>query len=193
MDTYQFITSMSSTLAWPIAIVILGTLLRKPMSRLLPSLKRVSVANNLVQADFSEVVADAKIAVAHLPEAPQNPGANDAYAARKERLRNLATSDPKRAVWNAWNDIEMELDAVWERLGMKHSGVRGAEYTPYGRITYLMSTGYIDGADFRVLAYLEVPQQKLFDRDVDVTMEEALDYIEMAAKMKQRLAAITIA
>ena len=119
MDALTFISSIIESLSWPAAIVLLVCLLRKPLSALLPNLKRIKYRG--VELDFRDELqkleGQARTAGLQIPEEPQErgtePRTSDDSIAEATRL---ATEFPEPAVGVAWMAIEQELTNAVVRM-----------------------------------------------------------------------------
>ena len=115
MDWLQFIASIIDSLAWPGAILAAVILLRRPLSALLPLLRR------LKYKDF-EVEFDRKVrklreeAVAALPPLPKTV---PSQIPEETALIELVSVAPRAAVLESWLLVESAARRVLaaERLG----------------------------------------------------------------------------
>ncbi|MDU0742736.1 hypothetical protein ACM74J_14690 [Pseudomonas aeruginosa] len=115
MDWMQFLAAVISSVAWPAAVVVILTMLRKPIGDLLPLIEKfkykdieVNLRKQLEAArdQVESVVADEP--VADIPEPPTS-------------FQNLAKADPRAAVLSAWLPVESELFNFASAVGYETS------------------------------------------------------------------------
>jgi hypothetical protein len=111
----DFIAALVSSLAWPLAIVVVVLLLRHQIGNLIPLLRRIRYGE--FEAEFSEDVVEAaeeveqrveETPVEELPAMPED--VKERLQMRIEELRTAAQIDPYLAVMNAWRLVVSEAD-----------------------------------------------------------------------------------
>jgi len=111
MDTLTFIAEMTKALAWPLAVVGLVLLLRRPLSQLIPLLQRLRYGG--LELDFGRRVRElAAVAEGQLPARDESPAASEAYVARLARL------SPRAVVVEAWLRVEEAALEAGQKAGL---------------------------------------------------------------------------
>lgn len=113
-------------MAWPLAAVLLGLAFRKPLARLIPTLRRARYKD--LEFDFGEelrslekkavelkVASTTSLTAASSPEADR---AVDQARGELDRAAALAKDYPEPAVLVAWDAVEAELYKAAERRGL---------------------------------------------------------------------------
>lgn len=101
MDVLSFIAEIVKALAWPVAAVVLITLLRTEIKALLPLLKKLKAGP--VEAEFDREVKELKTtAEAQLPAGLQP----QTISPQRQKLLQLAEINPRSAVIEAWQGVE---------------------------------------------------------------------------------------
>jgi hypothetical protein len=106
MDGLTFVSSLISSLAWPVAVVVLVLAFRKPIGRMFERLpKRVKAGP--VEVEWPEVATEARVALATSSEVrtDASPGS------LTERFAKLAEEEPAAAIMAAWAEVEKSLRA----------------------------------------------------------------------------------
>ena len=134
-----------SSVSWPIAIIVLVLLLRKPVAKLIPNIQRIRYGK--AEIDFGVELQDlegkAKTAGLRIQERSQPSRAvpRTADDSISDAIR-LVEDFPEPAVGVAWLAVEHELSQAIGRLAIS------ADYPPYNsalrNIILLHEQGYID-------------------------------------------------
>lgn len=107
MDILTFISEVAKALAWPVAVVLLVLMLKKPLTELIPLLRKLKYKE--LEVEFSKEVAELK-ANAELPTITSS--LEPLLEAECNRLSNLASFSPCVAVIEAWVDVESAATEV---------------------------------------------------------------------------------
>ena len=194
MDALTFISSIIESLSWPAAIVLLACLLRKPLSALLPNLKRVKYRG--VELDFRDELqkleGQAKTAGLQIAQEPQE---RDTGPRRSEdsiaEAARLATDFPEPAVGVAWIAVEQELTNAVVRMDISPD-IRPSKVAAKN-ITLLREHGCIDADTGDVLDRMRrlrnaaVHPKTYVER---LSADEAREFVRLAQALSDRLKAI---
>lgn len=108
VDTKQFIASLVSSLAWPVAVVLVVLLFREQLAKLLSGpLKRLRAGPSGLELEFDRIISEAQAEVEPVPEL--EPPSESVSA----ELGDLAHVSPAAAVMDGYARIE---EALRERL-----------------------------------------------------------------------------
>jgi hypothetical protein len=111
VDPLEFIAALVSSLAWPLAIVVVVLLLRHQIRNLIPLLRRVRYGE--FEAEFSEEVEEtAEVIEQRVEETPvkELPSEVEERLRRlTDRMRKRARVSPDRAVIDAWSLVASEI------------------------------------------------------------------------------------
>lgn len=107
MDILTFISKLAKALAWPVAVVFLVLMLKKPLTELIPLLRKLKYKE--LEMEFSKEVAELT-AKAELPQITHATG--PLLEAECNRLSNLASFSPRVAIIEAWVDVESAANEV---------------------------------------------------------------------------------
>jgi len=113
VDNQQFVASLVSSLAWPVAVVIVAIVFRSPISEMINRLEHVK---SPFFEGWAKAAAEAHEAVlttgVTAPERRDAP--DDSLTAR---FSDLARTSPPGAVMAAWVEVEQALKANIEAAG----------------------------------------------------------------------------
>ena len=105
MNWLEFASSVVRSLAWPIALVVVIVLLRRPLSELLPALSRMKLRD--VEFEFSRGLERAQIVTASaIPKDLQVPITEGA----RPRKEGTASTFPRGVLLDAW--IKLQESAI---------------------------------------------------------------------------------
>ncbi len=124
MDNYQFVASLVSSLAWPVAVVIVAVVFRGPIGGMIERLEHVKGPGF---EGWAKVEAATRKAVATSPKTQPNAPVSGSLT---EKMADLAGVAPGGAVAMAWTEVEKLLSQKMQATGLpaeRISGIRGAE------------------------------------------------------------------
>lgn len=173
MDWKQFAAAVIASVAWPMAVVFLVVLLKKPLSSLLPLIRSFKYKD--FHLDLGEKLEAVKDAVSAedtsepLPEAPQTAIA-------------LARLSPRAAVLHAWIEVEKQLYELAEKIGVP------ADRSPLATARLLRGADAINAVTLETLFKLfQIRSDAVHLTDRDVTFEEAVTMADMCQWLERRL------
>ena len=196
LDILAFIASLVASLAWPLTVLIVAFIFKKPIKSLLSEIKRLKYKELAI--DFGERVEEVRIEAEQvLPQAPAAPtglevtvsdtisvGSREEVSFRTtentaietqwtERFRQLADLHPAAAILESWLDLETELRAVAEIRGISDS-----RRIPTSRIgNELRERGIWNEETFNIFARLrELRNTVVHTRAGSITPAQALEY-----------------
>jgi hypothetical protein len=112
VDWLTFIATVIGSLAWPLAVVLLVIVLRKPIKQLFPHLQRLKYKE--FELEFGKRVEEVRDEVAR-----ELPGETPIalLADESSPLARLAEVSPRSAVLEAWRDVELAALDVARAIG----------------------------------------------------------------------------
>ena len=129
MDGFTFTDGLVKSLAWPVAAVVMVLLLRHPLTKLIPLLRKLKYKD--LEAEFSEKLDKVeKVAAAILPATPETEvaagelspqvrlGAELDAADASVRYSKLLELSPASAMLLVWGDFEKAVREAADRVGL---------------------------------------------------------------------------
>lgn len=186
MDWLQFIASMTAALAWPVALIVVFLLLRRPLIARLPDLE------SLEWKDFRfrfgrrvhELATQARVALVETE-------ANTAPPLDGETHRQqLAEISPRAAILEAW--IELEGAAA---VALKHRGAaitRQELQQPSRLADALITSGLLGASQAGLLSELRrLRNAAAHASDPKITADTAREFVGIAGAFERLLRART--
>jgi len=177
MNLLAFIAAMTGHLAWPVVVLAIVLLLRKPILKLIPTLQHMKLKD--FEFDFSEKLEDAKQEVASLPPPPENEVPENA----RKRLTVDPNALPGFVVLQAWSVIEKSAT----ELAMS-AGVISAQGPFSGILRSLQSENVIDRQTYRAIEDLRrLRNVAAHSSATEISAEQAQEYLDTASDIVRHL------
>jgi hypothetical protein len=183
VDWLSFIAAIVQAGAWPLAVVVIILILRKPLAGLIPLLQRLKYKD--LELEFGERVEEVKAeADAVLPPTAPLEGLAEGD---RDRLRQLSILSPRSAVLESWRRVEHAALAAAERnhvaLPFRKEGI-----SPVQVIRELERAELIDREQSGLLADLRILRNRAAHApDFALSGESALDYASTADRLVRYL------
>jgi hypothetical protein len=178
MDWLTFLAEVIKALAWPVTVVILLLLLRKPISDLIPLLQHLKYKD--LELDFGkkvqELIADMK------KELPGNGKLPDTTL--KQRLSQLSQSSPRAAILEAWLELE---EVALEALKRKQFAITSQDArSPLQLGHALLEAGILDQGKHEIYNRLRnLRNSATHASEFPIGVETAIDYAEAATRLAE--------
>jgi len=175
MDWLTFISSIISSTAWPLALVVAVVLLRK---ELVGAISRIqSIKHKETQIEFSNRIQEVS------REAESSlPGMVTPETKEFSRRIELAEFSPRGAILESWLDVEAALEDLGARYGIPASEMKGANI----HMLQLKLGDYntLGKGAFGLLQLLrETRNEAVHLTDKEVEADAAKEYVSMANRM----------
>jgi len=188
MDLLTFLSSIAGSIAWPAAVLLSVLILRRPLTRLLPHLRRAHFKD--LDLEFGETLKklEHKADDAKLPEPTEPPpwayDSPDEWTFR-DYIERLAPISPRVAISEAWRYVELALrDAAGQGLENKHVSTVQVART-------LLATGKLPRDAVSLIEDLRSLRNKaVHSSDFDLGTDQAVEFAALAERL---LATISIA
>lgn len=178
MNGLEFTSAIISALAWPIIVLVIIFILKKPLSQLLINLSRLKY-NNL-EIDFGKELIKLEKTLEKQSEQLEQTNENE--------ILSLAEIHPSAAILVAWTMVEKEIADTVNRLAIS------PDYPPYNsalkNINLLKENKYIDTATYELINEFRQLRNKVSHAHGDgeqITYLEAVKYYELSIKIIKRL------
>ncbi len=181
MDALTFVASLVDSLVWPVTLLLALLILRKPLARLLPEMRRFRFRD--LEADFGDAVDSIRAEASDALPTAAVAGAGDETARRLDELAGVA---PNAAVMGAWDSVEEAAKDLIARSG------RQPDYdiaTPYALIERLLAEDQlVDRARIKVFSDLRRLRNKVVHApNYQVSPERAAEYVMLASALRSVL------
>jgi hypothetical protein len=178
MGILEFISSILSALAWPIAVIFIVIILRRPLRHLL--LRLETLRGPGVEATFERQIEEAKDEVASAVAG--SPQVQRSEESRQERLEvddllQLADVSPRAAILEAWLRVESALAEAAAKLDLPPNMRRGTLLF----IETLERQGVMSPEVGRAIRRLRnLRNVVVHTPTLDISRESIIDYVETA-------------
>lgn len=106
----SFISNMTNALAWPIALIVIALIFKRPIVEILQKVRKLSYGETSIELDIEK-------AEEQLKEAIPDPVQPEASPEIEQRFDRLVKISPAAAITDAWKSIETELRRISDWLG----------------------------------------------------------------------------
>ncbi|WP_175510674.1 hypothetical protein [Pseudomonas sp. NFPP07] len=177
MDWLQFFSSVVGSLAWPAAVVALACLARAPLAKLIPRLRSVKYGE--LHLDIAEELERVKDQVDANSETP-----NALIEEPPISFRSLAQADPRAAILSAWLPVEIELNEIAAKSGLKiQPGMPALR-----QLRPLREQGILDQLTIQTLANLRrIRNTAVHVTEESVNFNDAMNMAEMCQWVSAQL------
>jgi len=178
MDWLTFVARIIEALAWPLVVLVLLIALRGEFKSLVPLLRKLKAGP--LEAEFEKAVqevskeADIDVAAAtYVPAAPE------------DKLYTLARINPRSAILEAW----MKVEAIAKRAAIHNGGSPTPDVsTGLKAIRELTKQSLLNPDDIALFHDLRgLRNQAAHLETFDVTENSAIEFILLAAKLRENL------
>jgi uncharacterized protein YutE (UPF0331/DUF86 family) len=181
MTTLQFIASLVSSLAWPVAAFGIAALFRSQIKALLNKLRTLSFGG--AQADFTEKLDKLEVkAEVEPPNEEQPPELVPEPHNLTTRFDRLLEISPAAAILESWNDVE---EAAMQAAHFR--GVTIDAQTLPRTPSILTKHGVIDSSTATMFSELRSLRNLAAHSNKEISVTDALRFQELASKVLRRL------
>lgn len=194
MNTFQFVASIVGSLAWPAAIVIMILILRRPLTRTITSLQKLTYKE--LRLDFGQEISKLEVVAdqANVPnvalESNARPKRRDSSSSQVEDedvyklLTFFGETAPTDVIVRIWSQAEREIQAAVDRLGLSSS--YSSRNSLSQNIQLLMENGFIDYKVKDILDGLSALQKEIAHGNVkeeEITYTQLIGYMRLTQRM----------
>lgn len=173
MGVLDFIASLVSSLAWPLAAVTIALVFHKQIGSLLAKVKTLKWGEAAV--DFTEKLDKVETEAAALAE--QANGQETATpAAPSGRFHELLAISPNAAILDSWSEVESEI----RKLG-KHHGLIDSPARPSRIGDQLVQSGVLPTGVHKMLAEMRSMRNQAA-HGAQTTPEDALRFYQLSQR-----------
>lgn len=181
MDWLTFSVELIKALIWPLLVVIVLIIIRKPLSELVPYLKKLKLGE--LEAEFEKSVRQIKDNLDQEPALKSKKTAALIPAAETERLYQLAEIAPNAAVLEAWKKLELAAKKLIAQMGYDLDYNIAAPYRLIAQI--LEKARLIELKKVKVFDELRKLRNKIAHAaDFEIASDQAKEYVGLANSLR---------
>jgi hypothetical protein len=193
MDTLSFISSLIGSLSWPIAIIVLVLVFRKPLSKIIEGVHLKRIKRGDFEIDFDRELSELKNRVKEIQVPEHNRGnlslVNEIKipSAADDQIELISQINPSAAIALAWSNVEKELQSTILRIAIS------PDYPLYNsalkNIQLLKESNCIDANTFNVLNKLRQLRNEAVHSMYDsrMTVADVEEYNQLAKIILEKL------
>lgn len=192
MSWLEFIAAMSSAIAWPLVVTLLGILFRQQIKLKLSQVKKIKAGDWEVEMghelDKVREAIKAGPPVKPVIDASTDPQYRSLRTAVDNQIQLAVATTPAAAIPLAWTLLESELNAVAQRVGVGHSAT--TEAAPAIIVRTLRDEHLIDPSFANALEQLWRMKKRaeiVQAAGESVSVEDARSYVKAAVEAADRL------
>lgn len=177
----DFVSSVVASLAWPIAIVLIALILKKPIVNLLRTLRFLRYGD--VEFEFDQELK--KIEGKIEENQPLPPVQTIEESKAKDLFEELVAASPKAAVLATWQEVEYTMNELANQLNIDTKSWR----SPVNLVNVLKSNEQITSNAVELLLELRKLRNRLAHTgpSVEIAESEARRYREIANSVIMQL------
>lgn len=182
MDVLTFISELTKALAWPLALVILVILLRKPIIEVFPSLRRLKYKE--IEVEFAQEVSELKAEVEAIAEEKGEEAPS--IISTSSNLLNLVSYSTRAAIMEAWLEVESSSVSVASSFWGQPPNNIVRNMPKLGE--YLFQCKVIDENQLSVFNKLRQLRNKaVHAQDLELSEDDAKSYVVLAADLAKHI------
>jgi len=185
LDWLTFIAELIKTLAWPLTVLAILILLRKPLVGLIPLLQRIKYKD--FELEFGRQVREVRAEANEELPPPQKPKAMIPQA--PDPILELARVSPRAAVTEAWRQVEAAaLDAAQRNnVPLKYREA----VSPVRVIRALEKAEVVDPAPMAIFHDLRaLRNQAAHAPEFALSTEAVIEYVDLARRLIEYLSSV---
>lgn len=181
MTKLEFTSSVIESLAWPLVILTMAIILRKPIIKIFSNLNKLTY-NNL-EMDFSQKLETIETQMEAKEITVDDIQTSNVDIIKKKDILTVAKISPAAAITMAWSMVEQEIISTIRRLSI--SPDYPPNNSPLKNINLLVNAELIDNETRNILDELRKIRNKAVHGHVNneyISYLEAEKYYELAIK-----------
>lgn len=179
MDWMQFVAALTSSLAWPLAVAVLGLAFRGALIELLDKIRTLKYGEWQIDLEQQLRKVEAGLAESPVATASEPPS---------EEAVELATISPDLVMLQAWSGVERALDSLMLRLEWK---LAPQNNRPIIKMQLLRERRLIDELTYSTFVRLmKIRNQVAHVYGLPLRQEDALSMSSSCAWLVERLEAV---
>jgi hypothetical protein len=177
MDWLTFISSLLRSLAWPIAVVVIALVFRRPLSGLLPLLQHLKYKD--LELDFGRGVQEVQ------EDLEQTLTQEEIVTPDQPVAERLADVSPRAAVMEAWREVEASATDTVRALS---GGEVHMKWLTLKKLRQLEESKLLDTKTVALLSdFRGLRNQAAHAPDFALSKESAMEYVRTASMLASHL------
>jgi hypothetical protein len=184
MDWLTFSIELTKALIWPLFIAVILIVMRKPLSELIPYLKKLKLGE--LEAEFEKTVREIKDSMDEEIVLKNEKKTYPLSSAEVKRMYYLAEIAPNAAVLEAWKKLELEAKKLIAGRGYDLDYNTATPYRLIERI--LEKAQLIELKKVKVFCELRSLRNKIAHAaDFEISTDQAKEYVGLANSLRRHM------
>lgn len=177
----EYFIKFIDSVIWPVTVLIILLIMKKPIASLLPFIESLKYKD--FEIKFRKELEDAKA------EAYEAGMDLQTSSGEKEEINRLVDLAPSAAIIESWRDLELSAKDKINELVKDTKELSSARRHP---LTHLELSGALIPSTARTVRNLyNLRNQVAHSRALNITKEDALEYVTLAKVISKQIEAIT--
>ncbi len=182
MDALTFISELIKSAAWPVTVIVLVVLLRKPIVELTPLLRKLKYKE--LELEFAQEVSELKAEVEAI--AKEKGEVAPSIASTPSNLLNIVTFSTRAAIMEAWLEVESASVTVASSFWGRSPDEAFKNMPRLGE--YLLQCKVIDEKQLSVFNKLRQLRNKAAHaQELDLSESDARSYVQLASDLAKHI------
>lgn len=181
METLEFISNIIESIAWPLSVILLGLILKKPIKALIPLLSKLKYRD--VELEFGTDVTNLSAKVNEEFSGIEDKPETDSL---RNRTMSLIPVSPKSAIIEVWRAVETNLVdlSTQNKIELDRTLLR----KPIKLAENLLRKQIIEESQYAIVEDMRILRNKVVHYDKEeITAENALEYLDSGIKLMSSL------
>lgn len=180
MEISRFLSEVINAVAWPVTVITLVLMLKKPILALLPNLQHLKYKD--FELKFSEEIKALKNEASKTKNKKHNDGVM--YSLEDSPLERLASYSPRAAIMEAWGRVEAAAAAVAGKYDLDKLSVNNM----VGLGECLYQDKFIDKKQLNIFNKLHQLRNKaVHANEFELNITDAIFYVELASTLENQI------
>ncbi|OOE57993.1 hypothetical protein [Salinivibrio kushneri] len=186
MDALTFLSEIIRSLAWPVTVVVLVFVLRRPIVELIPLLRRLKYKE--LELEFSQQVSELKAEAEAISEAEagEHEEKEERASPSSSRILNLVSFSSRAAIMEAWLEVESAAIAVASSFWNQPPSDTLKNYPKLGE--YLLQCKVINEKQLDIFNKLRRLRNKaVHAEELELSEKDARAYVQLALDLAEHI------
>lgn len=182
MDALTFLSEIIRSVAWPVTVVVLVVVLRKPLVELIPLLRRLKYKE--LELEFSQQVSELKAEAESISR--EHPEEQGQISPSSNRILNLVSFSTRASIMEAWLEVESAAIAVASSFWNQPPSDVMKNYPKLGE--YLLQCKVINEKQLDIFNTLRKLRNKaVHAEELELNEKDARSYVQLALNLAEHI------
>ncbi|MDO0946112.1 hypothetical protein [Chromohalobacter israelensis] len=182
MGVLTFLSEIVRSVAWPVTVVVLVVVLRRPLVELIPLLRRLKYKE--LELDFSQQVSELKAEAESISQ--EHPEEKGRISPISNRILSLVSFSTRASIMEAWLEVESAAIAVASSFWNQPPNDVMRNYPKLGE--YLLQCKVINEKQLGIFNTLRKLRNKaVHAEDLELNEKDTSSYVQLALDLAEHI------